>query len=184
MALRGRRRVLLVAGEGCQSLGRGGKCGCPSIAGRCSFDRQNFVRRGVQLVGRQRVIRPLYCVVMVSEPAAHAAAVHRNLNMRRPQYLLPFFVLSSLAACTSDPPAGEGTTFTVSLPRCELAPGTDEIERTAVNLEAVELEVESITQTDAVPVPATDHVANDKPLILIVLSHIKYTLFEARPRKK
>ncbi|MFC1775746.1 two-component regulator propeller domain-containing protein [Pseudomonadota bacterium] len=63
---------------------------------------------------------------------------------------------------------GEGTTFTVSLPRCELAPGTDEIERTAVNLEAVELEVESITQTDAVPIPATDHIANDKPLILIV----------------
>ena len=63
---------------------------------------------------------------------------------------------------------GKGTTFTVSLPLCEKAPYKDETGRTAVSQEAVELEVESIIQIDTVPVPVSDHVADGKPLILIV----------------
>ncbi len=63
---------------------------------------------------------------------------------------------------------GKRTTFTASLPLCEMAPDKNEAGRTAVSQEAVELEVESITKIDTVPIPAADHVADGKPLILIV----------------
>ncbi|MCP4047947.1 MAG: response regulator [Gammaproteobacteria bacterium] len=63
---------------------------------------------------------------------------------------------------------GEGTTVTASLPLCEIAPNKNEALRTTVSQEAVELEVESITQTDLAPVQASDHAVNDKPLVLIV----------------
>jgi signal transduction histidine kinase/ligand-binding sensor domain-containing protein/DNA-binding response OmpR family regulator len=63
---------------------------------------------------------------------------------------------------------GQGTTVTVCLPRCESAPDTSTTGQTTVSQEAVELEVESITQSAAVPMPSTDHVSDGKPLVLIV----------------
>lgn len=68
---------------------------------------------------------------------------------------------------------GEGTTFTVSLPLCEMATSKNEAPQSVISQEAVELEVESVTQTDVVQLPATDHAANDKPLVLIVEDNLE-----------
>ncbi|MBT8073526.1 MAG: response regulator, partial [Xanthomonadales bacterium] len=64
--------------------------------------------------------------------------------------------------------AGEGATFTVSLPLCELVEGAGDATPTVTSLEAVELELESIRPVDRVAAQETDHLTEGKPLILIV----------------
>jgi len=67
---------------------------------------------------------------------------------------------------------GEGTTVVVSLPRCTLVPGTQATAQPPVNIEAVELEVESLTRLDAVPGSVIGTDADSNPSILIVEDNV------------
>jgi len=67
---------------------------------------------------------------------------------------------------------GKGTTITIRLPRCKSAPDTIETERLSVNAEAVELEIDSLTQLDTMHGSVTDSDIDGKASILIVEDNV------------
>ena len=67
---------------------------------------------------------------------------------------------------------GKGTTITICLPRCKLAPDTAETGRMSVSAEAVELEIDSLTQLNTMHGSVTDSDTDGKASILVVEDNV------------